>query len=156
MKYAGFTLVELMIVVAIIGILAAVAVPVYSKYVDDSIKAEANVNLADLAAKNEAYFRTWNRYVSACGNNFFTAAHTGKQATNCGDGGLTRLGFNPGPSYWTYGIAANSNSYTIGAARLTSNNASSFVVAKIISSNKKNIVYQQGASARKALDPGVY
>jgi len=46
---AGFTLIELMIVVAIIGILAAIALPAYSKYMDKAKYAE--VIMASQAAK---------------------------------------------------------------------------------------------------------
>ena len=52
----GFTLIELMIVVAIIGILAAIAIPAFIKYVKQSKVSEAGLNLKTLADGATAYY----------------------------------------------------------------------------------------------------
>ena len=54
----GFTLIELMIVVAIIGILAAIAIPAFIKYVKQSKTSEAGLNLKTLAEGAAAYYET--------------------------------------------------------------------------------------------------
>jgi type IV pilus assembly protein PilA len=64
-RQSGFTLVELMIVVAIIGILAAVAIPAFSKYIKRSKTAEAAGHLNKLWAGSVTWYET--DHVSATG-----------------------------------------------------------------------------------------
>ena len=61
-KTKGVTLVELMIVVAIVGILAAVALPSYSSYVLKSHRTAAINAILDLASREARYYTTNNNY----------------------------------------------------------------------------------------------
>lgn len=61
-KQAGFTLIEVMIVVAIIGILAAVAVPSYNYYVIRGRIPEATSNLAVMRVQMEQHFMDNRKY----------------------------------------------------------------------------------------------
>ena len=65
-RVAGFTLMEVMITVAIIGILAAVALPNYFDYVTRSKIVEAKTNLADMRTRLEQYFLDNRSYPAAC------------------------------------------------------------------------------------------
>nr|WP_311732017.1 type IV pilin protein [Variovorax paradoxus] len=70
-RSAGFTLIEVMIVVAIIGILAAVALPAYNDYVRRGQIPEAFNALSDYRTKMEQYYQDNRNYGSAaaCANN---------------------------------------------------------------------------------------
>ena len=63
-RMAGFTLIELMIVVLIVAVLASIAVPAYTGSVRKSRRTEAKTALADAAAREERYFATQNIYSS--------------------------------------------------------------------------------------------
>lgn len=61
-KQKGFTLIEVMIVVVIVAILAAVAIPSYQDSVRKTRRADAKEALMRIAALQERYFFTNNRY----------------------------------------------------------------------------------------------
>ena len=65
---SGFTLLELMIVVVVVAILAAVALPSYRDYITRSQLAEAYTNLADVSTKLELYFQDNRTYVGVRGS----------------------------------------------------------------------------------------
>ena len=52
----GFTLIELMIVIAIIGVLAAIAIPQFSKYRQRSYNAAATDDVRNAATAQEGYY----------------------------------------------------------------------------------------------------
>jgi type IV pilus assembly protein PilE len=66
-KQNGFTLIELMIVVAIIGVLASIALPAYNGYILKSTLAEATSGLANTRIRMEQYFQDNRTYAGADG-----------------------------------------------------------------------------------------
>lgn len=64
-KERGFTLIELMITVAIVAILAAIAYPSYTKYVQRGYRSEGLAMLNDAVARTERFYAQNNTYAGA-------------------------------------------------------------------------------------------
>jgi type IV pilus assembly protein PilE len=65
-RAAGFTVIEVMIVVAIVSILAAIALPSYADYVKRGKIIEATSALSDLRTRYEQYFLDNRTYAGGC------------------------------------------------------------------------------------------
>jgi prepilin-type N-terminal cleavage/methylation domain-containing protein len=76
-KLSGFTLIELMIVVIIVGVLAAVAIPAFQSYVMRARAAEAPAFLGEIRQRQEAYRAEFGMYATA------------PQGTQCDEGNST-------------------------------------------------------------------
>ena len=88
----GFTLLELMIVVVIVGILAAVALPSYRKYIVRSARIAAQTELLELASQQEKIFLNLNSY-TPCVTNPYNGTPTVSPSCNgasTSSGGLGR------------------------------------------------------------------
>ena len=104
---SGFTFLELMIVVAIMGILASIAIPSYQDYVLRGRAAEATGNLADLRIKMEQCFQDTRAYNNAACAQFCMPTS--------------------GAVNFTYSCTArDANTYTIAAAGVASQGMSNF------------------------------
>ena len=65
-RQSGFTLIELMITIAIVAILASVALPSYTSYITRSKIQEATSNLLAMRTKMEQYYQDNRKYTGAC------------------------------------------------------------------------------------------
>jgi type IV pilus assembly protein PilE len=93
-KILGFTLVELMIVIAIVSVLAVIAMPAYSDYTRKARRADAKIALTSLAQAQETYHADYPRYASVIGAQTEYDKSTGKYILGC----RTACQYNAGTS----------------------------------------------------------
>ncbi|MGA0612373.1 type IV pilin protein [Caldimonas sp. KR1-144] len=105
-RHGGFTLIELMIAVAIVAILASVAYPAYTSYVRRGQVQEAFTYLSDYRVKLEQYYQDFRGY-----------GNTGGTTCANGTGAPSWNNFSPGSRYFTFSCAlgADNQSYTLTA-----------------------------------------
>jgi prepilin-type N-terminal cleavage/methylation domain-containing protein len=108
----GFNLIELVVVLAITAILAAIAVPGYSSYVTESRAKGAAADLVALASVYESDFQKTLVYPSYAASTSVPALPTSRTGTQVTDFG------NWAPaegSYYTYTVSSTSTTYTVTA-----------------------------------------
>jgi type IV pilus assembly protein PilE len=119
-KASGFTLLEMMIVVAIVGILSAIALPIYNDYITRSQLVEGQTGLNAFRVQMEQFFQDNRTYAGAGLNGCGAAAPAGATyfAYTCavGGGGATYLATASGSSGrvigFTYTIDQQNNRQT--------------------------------------------
>ncbi len=101
----GFSLIELMAAVAIVGILAAIAVPNYSNYVTRGSRAAAQTELLELASLQEKIYLNSNAYTAN-----MTTAYNGTST-----GGLGKTTGQTADGKYTLSVVAPGQTFTITA-----------------------------------------
>lgn len=118
----GFTLIELMIVVAIIGILAAIAIPNFMQYQAKSKQSEAKTNLGGIYTSEVAYFGEQNAFSNDFGLIGFQVASTGTQRYTFTLGGTPLLSGNAVTAGCTTYTGANVSTNPVGWTALATGN----------------------------------
>jgi type IV pilus assembly protein PilE len=104
-KSAGFTLIELMVTIAIIGILASIALPIYSDYIMRGKIPEATNNLSSMRIKLEQYYQDNRTYITS--------------GTTCGVA-------VPASTNFSYTCAGTSGTYVVTATGLAARGMGGF------------------------------
>ena len=106
----GFTLIELMIVVAIIGILAAIAIPNFLNFRNKAKSAEAKSNLGAIRSCEETYNTEYEAYLACAENPGLATLGRNKNAWTAANLDFAAIGFDPkGEVYYSYRVLSPSS-----------------------------------------------
>ena len=115
----GFTLIEIMIVVAIVGVLSAIAIPNLLRYQLRARSTEAGVNLKAISVAEEAYWSEFGTYVSS-GATVPAVMPGARSVVFPSNAGFDALGWAPeGSVYFQYRINADNGGGTGALLRYT-------------------------------------
>ena len=132
----GVTLIELIVVMIIVGILAAVAIPTYRNYVLRSQRVDAKDALLTLATAQEKFYLQCNTYATAIAG-----------APNCGAGALQGAAASKNAWYALAIVAANATSYTLSATAAAGGNQFQDEACRTFRVNERGIRTAANAAA---------
>jgi len=142
----GFTLVELMIVVIVIGLLAAVALPSFIDSVRKSRRSDAFAAIAAVQQAQERWRSGHASYATLLGNTSETEEPNGLRLTGTSNGG-----------YYTLALSnVTSTNYTVTATAVSSKSQAQDANCQLLAVRMQggNVDYGSGASSANWTDPG--
>jgi len=116
-KSTGFTLIELMVTVAILGILASIAIPAYNGYINTAKMTEAENSLAALRLAEEEYFLENNTYFGGTDTNTLASNSTGLWSATKGSNGTVNFVYVASSSSSTWSATATGFGQTRNASK---------------------------------------
>lgn len=146
----GFTLIELMIVVAIVALLAVIAYPSYRDQVIRANRTEARTLLLDAAARQERFFSNNNSYATTLADLRFTPAGDGSVRSESDLYALTLQAPNPNdPGGAGAGAGGRVNSFLLTATPLPDRGQTGDTACAAFTLDNRGIRFATGTA-----DPG--